>query len=60
MRAVSIAFLAVTCGAGQDVPQWVRDAASGPAPAYPPKVAAVVLLQEEQVNVDAEGRRVMR
>jgi hypothetical protein len=60
MRAISIAILTVATAACQDVPQWVRDAASLPAPVYPPKVATMVLLQEEQVTVDADGRRVMR
>jgi Domain of Unknown Function with PDB structure (DUF3857) len=60
MRAAAIAILTLACAAGQDVPQWVRDAASVPAPVYPPKVASLVLLQEEQVTVDADGRLVMR
>jgi hypothetical protein len=60
MKAFVIAVIAVTGVVGQDVPQWIRDAASLPAPSYPPKVASVVLLQEEQVNVDGDGRRVMR
>ena len=60
MRTIAIAILAATCMAAEDVPQWVRDTANVQAPAYPPKVAAVVLLREEQVNVDSDGRRIMR
>ena len=60
MRTVAAALLAAACLAAQDVPQWVRDAAALSAPAYPSKVMLLVLLQEEQVTVEADGRRVMR
>lgn len=60
MRTVAAALLAAACLAAQDVPQWVRDAAALSAPAYPSKVMVLVLLQEEQVTVEADGRRVMR
>jgi len=42
--------------AGDDVPQWLRDAAAAPQGAYDRKVPAVVLLHEEEVTVDASGR----
>ncbi|HXN49361.1 MAG TPA: DUF3857 domain-containing protein, partial [Bryobacteraceae bacterium] len=42
--------------AGDDVPQWLRDAAAAPQATYDRKVPAVVLLQEEQVTVDASGK----
>lgn len=46
--------------AANDVPDWVRQVVSGAVPTYPVKVTAAVLLQEESVTVDADGRRVMR
>jgi hypothetical protein len=46
--------------AAGDAPDWVRQAMAGPAPSYPVKVPSVVLLQEEAVTVDTDGRRVMR
>ncbi len=42
--------------AGDDVPQWLRDAAAAPQGTYDRKVPAVVLLHEEQVTVDANGK----
>ena len=46
--------------AADDAPSWSREAASQTVPDYPSKVNSVVLLQEEMVTVDADGRRVMR
>lgn len=46
--------------AASDIPDWVRQASEAPPPNYPVKVTAVVLLQEEAVTVDPDGRRVMR
>lgn len=46
--------------AAADAPDWVRQAMASPQPSYPVKVPSVVLLQEEAVTVDADGRRVMR
>src|SRR5208283_2171136 len=42
--------------AGDDVPQWLRDAAAAPPGTYDRKVPAVVLLREEQVTVEPNGR----
>jgi hypothetical protein len=42
--------------AGDDVPQWLRDAAAAPQATYDRKAPAVVLLQEEQVTVDPSGK----
>jgi transglutaminase-like putative cysteine protease len=42
--------------AGDDTPQWLRDAAAAPQGTYDRKVPAVELLREEQVTVDASGR----
>ena len=56
-------FLALTASslhAADDAPQWARDAAAQAVPSYAAKVNSVVLLQEEVVTVDADGRRVMR
>lgn len=46
--------------AADKAPSWVRDAAAMKTGAYPSQVAVAVLLQEEQVTVDPDGRRVMR
>jgi hypothetical protein len=48
------------CATEGAAPDWVTQAASLKPPAYAPKVTSVVLLQEESVSVDADGRRVMR
>src|SRR5580698_5063239 len=58
---VLLAFFAVPLvRAAEDVPAWVRQAAAVPVPNYSAKVTSVVLLQEEAVTVDPDGRRVMR
>lgn len=46
--------------AAEDAPSWAREAASQTVPDYSSKVTSVVLLQEEMVTVDGDGRRVMR
>jgi hypothetical protein len=55
-----LALTATVLTAAEDAPSWVRDAASQTVPDYSSKVTSVVLLQEEMVTVDADGRRVMR
>ncbi len=58
---LSLCFiLAAQVAAADEVPAWVRQAATAQVPAYPPKATAVALLQEEHLTVDAEGRRLMR
>ncbi|HEV7860256.1 MAG TPA: DUF3857 domain-containing protein [Pyrinomonadaceae bacterium] len=42
--------------AGDDVPAWLRQAASAATPVYDKKVPAVVLLDEQQVTVGDDGR----
>jgi hypothetical protein len=42
--------------AGDDVPVWLRQAASASTPAYGKNVPAVVLLDEQQVTVGEDGR----
>lgn len=42
--------------AGDDVPAWLRQAASASSPTYAKDVPAVVLLNEQQVTVGADGR----
>lgn len=49
------AFAAVAL-AGDDVPGWLREFAGAQTPAYPSKVPAVVLLDEQTVTVEASGR----
>jgi hypothetical protein len=46
--------------AANDVPDWVRQASAQTVPAYSAKVTSVILLKEEAVTVDPDGRRVMR
>ena len=55
-----LALTATVLTAADDAPSWAREAASQTIPDYPSKVNSVVLLQEEMVTVDADGRRVMR
>jgi len=64
MRSLTTLLLSVVLTAGvvpaaEDVPDWVRQAAASAIPTYSPKVTSVVLLQEESVTVDPDGRRVM-
>ncbi len=48
-------------GAGSnDAPEWAKQAFAMQAPSYPAKVSSVVLMHEESVTVDPDGRRVMR
>lgn len=55
-----LALTATALQAAEDAPSWAREAASQTVPDYSSKVTSVVLLQEEMVTVDADGRRVMR
>ena len=57
---VLCAAFAVSAWGAESVPQWVTDAASAPAGAYPAKALCVVLFSEETLTVDADGRRVIR
>ena len=42
----------------QDVPQWIREAAGSTIPVFGPKIPGVVLLAEERVVVERDGRMV--
>jgi hypothetical protein len=55
-----LGLTATALTAAEDAPSWVREAAAQTVPDYSAKVTSVVLLQEEMVTVDADGRRVMR
>jgi hypothetical protein len=46
--------------AANDPPDWVREAAARKTPEYSAKVGSVIILSEEAVSVDPDGRRVMR
>jgi len=59
-RLLLLAVAAVVVRAADDLPAWARDAAAQTVPGYAAKVTSVVLLQEETVTVDPDGRRVMR
>jgi hypothetical protein len=64
MRMLNVVFLllALTSAAraADDTPPWVREAVAQKIPDYPARVSSVVLLHEEAVVVDPDGRRVMR
>src|SRR5439155_19350885 len=51
-----IATSQVVAFAGSDVPQWLQQAAAIKVPTYDKDVQAVVLLNDEQVTVSADGR----
>ena len=55
-----LALPAALAHAANDVPDWVKQAASATLPSYPAKVTNVTLLREEAVTVDVDGHRVMR
>ena len=59
-RALLLGVLAAgLLPAADEAPAWARTAAGRTAGSHPAKTPAVVLLQEETVTVDNEGRRVM-
>jgi len=53
-------FVAGAVSAANDPPDWVKEAAGRRTPEYGVKVTSVVLLQEESVTVDGDGKRLMR
>src|ERR1051326_5283732 len=56
---IRAALLLLFCGlspAAEDVPAWLRDAASAALPAYDRKVNTVVLLNDEQTVVADSGK----
>lgn len=53
-------LLLAALSAADDIPQWVRQSATVTVPAYPAKVSAVTLLQEEYLSIEPDGKRVMR
>lgn len=57
-RIFLLAFCAAAWAA-DDVPAWVRTAAAKAHPNYPARVSSAVLLFEETLAVDAEGKRLI-
>src|SRR6185503_10940900 len=59
-RLIGICFIVllsvVPAFAGDEVPAWLQQAAAIPAPAYDKDVPAVVLLREQRVTVNEDGR----
>src|SRR5260370_16022183 len=55
-RCFLIVALAGSAFAGDDLPNWLRELSSAKTAPYPSKVPAVVLLDEESVTVDDNGR----
>ncbi len=51
-----LALVAPALAAGDDVPQWLQQAAAASAPTYDKLVKAVVLHHEQNVTVAADGR----
>ncbi len=60
MRAACALLLVAALHGADELPDWARQAAAQPVPAYSAKVYAAVLLQEESVTADPDGRRTMR
>jgi len=60
MKLIGALLFAAALYGAEAVPDWATQAATQPVPAYSPKVYAAVLLHEENVTVDADGRRTMR
>jgi hypothetical protein len=56
VAAAAAAAAARTPAAGDEVPAWLKTAAAASAPAYDPKVPAVVLHHERQMTVEPDGR----
>jgi transglutaminase-like putative cysteine protease len=55
-----VVLTAAALQGADDVPGWAREAAAQTVPGYPTKVNAVVLLREETVTIELDGKRVMR
>jgi hypothetical protein len=51
-----LAVPALAAGASDDVPQWLQQAAASQAPTYEKDVPAVVLLDEQEVQIGEDGR----
>src|SRR5215831_13195819 len=71
LRALALAFrviaplllmisLGTAARAANDPPDWVKQAAARTTPEYGVKVISAVLMQEEAVTVEPDGKRVMR
>ncbi len=61
-RSILFCFLLMAAAApalavgGDDVPNWLQQAAAAKAPVYDKEVPAVVLYQEQAVKMDSDGR----
>jgi hypothetical protein len=53
-------ILAGALSAGENFPEWARQAANWKVSQYPAKVVAVILLHEETLTVAPDGKRTMR
>ncbi|MBL8230132.1 MAG: transglutaminase domain-containing protein [Bryobacterales bacterium] len=60
MRHLLLFACAASLFGADEIPQWAREAASMTVPPFPAKVDAVVLLQEEHLSIEPDGKRVMR
>lgn len=55
-----LVMLVAGANAADETPAWVKEAAALTVPRYPAKVDVVVLLSEEQLSIENDGKRVMR
>jgi len=55
-----LVLLAAHGYAADEMPAWAREAAAAAVPGYPQKVDVVVLLAEEQLSIENDGKRIMR
>jgi transglutaminase-like putative cysteine protease len=58
MKTIGLILFATALMAGDDVPAWVREAATQQTATYPAKVAMVTLLDDETLTIQADGRQV--
>ncbi|MDQ6787003.1 MAG: DUF3857 domain-containing transglutaminase family protein [Acidobacteriota bacterium] len=49
-------LLSASAFAGDDLPNWLRQAAASNPPSYPKDVPAVVLQDEQQITLDSDGK----
>ena len=54
---LALTFLAVSIASAVEAPGWLKELGQSSLPAYPPKVSAAVLLNEETITLEATGRR---
>jgi hypothetical protein len=56
VSVVTLTALGGVVSAADEAPPWLREAASASVPAYDKEIPAVVLLDEQKISVDEDGR----